>query len=209
MEWILASASPRRKQLFAVLTDTFEILPAQGEEAVLAELSPKALAEALATQKAEEVCARIEERGVCKAILAADTVVAQGGVVYGKPKDETDAFQMLVALSGKSHEVHTGVCVLYPYQKDGKCAYIKLSETATTAVWFNRLDEAQIRKYIQSGSPMDKAGGYGIQDGDLVERIEGSFSNVVGLPLELCCRMMEQAKSLALKMGANRHTDSR
>ncbi len=202
MEWILASASPRRKQLFAVLTDAFEVLPAKGEEQVLETLSPAALAQTLAVQKAEEVCACVQKSGACRAILAADTVVAQGGVVYGKPKDQADAFQMLHALSGKSHEVHTGVCVLYPYPKDGGYAYIKLSETATTAVWFNRLDEGQIHEYIQSGSPMDKAGAYGIQDGDLVERIEGSFSNVVGLPLETCCRMMEKAKRLALEQSS-------
>jgi septum formation protein len=137
----------------------------------------------LAKQKAIEVAARQESQGY--AVLGADTVVAIGNKVLGKPKDEADAFQMLSKLSGRTHEVYTGVCMLYPENGEIK----KTVAFAKTDVYFNTLTKEQIIRYVQTGSPMDKAGAYGIQDGDLVERIDGSFSNVVGLPVELCKKL--------------------
>ena len=184
MDWILASASPRRKELLAELIDTFEVIPAKGEEVVEGNPTPEELVKMLATQKATEIANKAECVG--KAVLGSDTVVALDGKILGKPKDEADAVAMLQALSGRSHEVYTGVCMIYPTATDRKT----MVEAACTRVYFLPLTDEEIKAYVATGSPMDKAGAYGIQDGGLVEKIEGSFSNVVGLPLELCKEML-------------------
>lgn len=186
MEWILASASPRRKELLAELISEFDVIPAQGEEKAPDGLSPEALVKTLARQKATETAALPQARG--KAVLGSDTVVALDGKILGKPATEREAVEMLTALSGRAHEVYTGVCIVYPTDAGVK-EYV---EADCTAVHFNRLTKEQILAYVATGSPMDKAGAYGIQDGGLVERIEGSFSNVVGLPLELLGRMLRE-----------------
>ena len=186
MEWILASASPRRKQLLAELIEQFEIIPARGEERADTTLPPEQLVQVLAAQKAEEVAALPKAQG--KAVLGSDTVVALDGEVLGKPRDEEDAARMLRALSGRMHEVFTGVCIIYP--KGGDVS--KVTAVACTKVRLLTLTEEQIAAYVATGSPMDKAGAYGIQDGDLVEEIDGSFSNVVGLPLELCKELIDR-----------------
>lgn len=186
MDWILASASPRRKELLGQLIEKFEIIPAQGEERTDENLSPEALVKSLAKQKATEVATYPNSQG--KIVLGADTVVVYGGKVLGKPKDEEDAFSMLSALSGREHDVYTGVCIVYPTAGGAE----KLVAVERTQVRFYPLSEAQIRAYIATGSPMDKAGAYGIQDGGLVESIQGSFSNVVGLPIELCVKLIQQ-----------------
>ena len=185
MDWILASASPRRKELFGeVIKKQFDIIVATGEEKAEGELSPEALVMRLAKQKAEEVACLPQAEG--KGVLGADTVVALNGEILGKPKDEEDAFRMLKALSGNTHEVYTGVCIVYT--KKGKREMKNFS--VCTKVTFYPLSDKQIKAYIATGSPMDKAGAYGIQDGGLVEKIEGSFSNVVGLPVEECLKQM-------------------
>ena len=184
--WILASASPRRKELLAEILPEFEIIPSLADETVTEPLSPKQLVEMLATRKAFEVASRTENEG--KFVLGSDTVVAYGDEVLGKPKDEADAFRMLKLLSGKKHAVYTGVCILTC--KDGKVGYE--TKTAKTDVYFNELSNEWISAYIQGGSPMDKAGAYGIQDGGLVAKIKGSYSNVVGLPVELCTKMIKK-----------------
>lgn len=186
MEWILASASPRRRELLAELIERFEIIPARGEERADGTLPPAKLVQALAERKATEVAALPAAKG--KAVLGADTVVALSGEVLGKPRDEEDAARMLRALSGRTHEVFTGVCILYP--KGGRTE--KRTAAACTKVRFLPLSEEKIAAYVATGSPMDKAGAYGIQDGDLVEGIDGSFSNVVGLPLELCKELIDR-----------------
>ena len=187
MDWILASASPRRRELLTELIENFEILPSKAEETVEGDPTPKELVKMLALQKAKEVASRAEAKG--KAVLGSDTVVAFEGKVLGKPKDEADAFAMLSMLSGNTHEVYTGVCILYP-KLDGSEGM--LLEADCTKVVFETLSDKDIRAYIATGSPMDKAGAYGIQDGGLVKEIKGSFSNVVGLPLELCERMIKK-----------------
>lgn len=186
MEWILASASPRRKELFGELVEKFEIIPAKGEEIPPENCSPEQLVKALAMQKAQEIASTAQAAG--KAVLGADTVVALKGEVLGKPKDEADAVRMLTALSGRTHEVYTGVCFLYPCANGERKMQVSADCTKVT---FYALTAEQIDAYVATGSPMDKAGAYGIQDGGLVEKIEGSFSNVVGLPVELCRKMME------------------
>lgn len=184
MKWILASASPRRKQLLKEIVPEFTVLPAKGEERV-EEVPPHLLVQSLATQKAEEVASLPQANDAI--VLGADTVVAVDGEVLGKPKDETDAVRMLSMLSGRKHQVYTGVCIIYPQDGTRK----KMVSFAKTDVYFYPLTQEQIMRYVQTGSPMDKAGAYGIQDGNLVERIDGSFSNVVGLPVELCREMAE------------------
>ncbi len=184
MEWILASASPRRKELLGRLIDNFKIIPSLADE----KLPPTAAAEfvkTLARKKAEEVVLRPENEG--KTVVGADTVVVLDGKILGKPKDETDAFQMLSALSGRAHEVYTGVC--FALFEGGKLICDVRADK--TQVYFHSLTPRFIKEYIAGGSPMDKAGAYGIQDGGLVEKIEGSYTNVVGLPVELVEEMIK------------------
>ena len=183
-KWILASASPRRKELLKEIVSEFEIIPATGEEKADEGLSPCELVKALAAQKAKEVAMLPIAKE--KIVLGADTVVALGNEVLGKPKDTQDAKRMLRALSGKTHCVYTGVCVCV--WANGKL--VEKAQTDCTQVTFFPLSKQFIDEYVASGSPMDKAGAYGIQDGGLVEKIAGSYSNVVGLPVELCKRLI-------------------
>ncbi len=152
------------------------------------ERCPTRLVELLAERKATEVALRKEQEG--KIVIGSDTVVAFGQEVLGKPKDEEDAFRMLTMLSGRAHAVYTGVCFA---KRAGET--VKLyTRSAETKVYFKPLSAAWIREYIRGGSPMDKAGAYGIQDGGLVEKIEGSYTNVVGFPKELVVEMIEKVK---------------
>ena len=187
MQYVLASASPRRKQLLAELIQDFEIIPSQADENA-ENLSPRALVCELAKRKAKEVAFRAENEG--KMVIGSDTVVAFGEEVLGKPTDGQDAFRMLKMLSGKAHAVYTGVCLAY--NKDGELRVMTAADK--TLVHFKTLDEDWIWEYVRGGSPMDKAGAYGIQDGGLVERIEGSYTNVVGFPVELVKEMLKNAE---------------
>jgi len=136
--------------------------------------------------KAKEVSVRPESEG--KIVIGSDTVVALGNNVLGKPADEADAVRMLQSLSGRKHFVWTGVC--FAYTKKGKT---RLKTFAVkTAVYFNELSEEWIKAYVEGGSPMDKAGAYGIQDGGLVKKSKGSYSNVVGLPVERCKKAVQK-----------------
>ena len=178
---ILASASPRRKEILGELIEQFEIIPATGEENAKGAVTPEEVVKVLAEQKAREVASLPRAKG--RTVLGADTVVALDGEILGKPKDEADAYRMLSALSGRTHEVYTGVCVVTPTGE------VRV-EADCTRVRFRTLTREAILAYIATGSPMDKAGAYGIQDGGLVESIDGSFTNVVGLPKELCAKML-------------------
>ena len=188
MKYVLASASPRRKELLAELIADFEIIPSQADESVQGYSAPQSLVKYLAYMKAEEVAKRPENAG--KTVIGSDTVVAFGNTVLGKPKDEEDAFRMLKMLSGKKHAVYTGVCFMI--QKDGKEVYYTKADK--TFVYFNELSDEWIWEYIKGGSPMDKAGAYGIQDGGLVKKIKGSYTNVVGFPLELVAKMIKKTE---------------
>lgn len=185
MKWILASASPRRKELLAEIVDEFDIIPSLADENLEGDFTPEQLVKALAELKAKEVASRPENKG--KMVVGSDTVVAFDGKVLGKPKDKADAFRMLKMLSGNAHAVYTGVCFVCQ-NEDG---YFVDTRAEKTDVYFNDLTDEWIKEYIQGGSPMDKAGAYGIQDGGLVERIEGSYTNVVGFPVELVKEMMK------------------
>ena len=185
MEWILASASPRRRELLKTYIPTFAVIPAKGEEKAEDGLTPQQVVCALARQKADEVAALHEAKG--KAVIGSDTVVAYAGEVLGKPKDEADAKRMLTMLSGQVHQVYTGICVVLPSGE-------RIVEADCTDVEFVRLSDEQIDAYIATGSPMDKAGAYGIQDGGLVKNIVGSYSNVVGFPCELFEKILKTIK---------------
>lgn len=193
MQVVLASASPRRKELLKEIISEFEIIPSAFDESGVDISAPYPLVERLAQGKAEEVALRKENEG--KIVLGSDTVVAYGSEVLGKPQDEKDAERMLKLLSGKKHSVFTGVC--FALAKEGKILFEKRA-VAETEVHFLDLTEEFIQSYIQTGSPMDKAGAYGIQDGGLVDKIEGSYSCVVGLPVELVKDMWKEIQSEGL-----------
>ena len=180
MQLILASASPRRREILRSVFPQFEVVPARGEERAKAGLSPRELVTALARQKAEEVFSRYPNA----AVLGADTLVWFEGRALGKPKDAEDAKRTLRALSAKTHEVYTGYCLCVP----GK----ELCGAARTLVHFRELSQEFIEEYVAGGSPMDKAGSYGIQDdARLVAGYEGSYTNIVGLPEEDTRRLLK------------------
>ena len=172
---ILASASPRRMELLASAGLEFDVFAGNVPEEPLPGELPVDHVIRLARDKAYEVAARVEG----EFFIGADTIVVCDGEIMGKPRDAADAERMLRKLSGIPHEVITGFAV---YDK-GRAAL--LFDTVTTRVYFKHLRDEEIREYIATGCPMDKAGAYAIQGGaaHMVERIEGSYTNVVGLPL--------------------------
>ena len=159
------------------------VRPAAGEERADPSLPPPELVKALAAAKAREVAAEAEEDDV---VIAADTIVVFGGRVYGKPHSPAEAAEMLRTLSGRTHEVYTGVCVI----RNG----VELCRADRSEVTFRRLSEGEIERYIASGEPMDKAGAYGAQGKAalFVERIDGDFFNVMGLPLCMLGEMLKE-----------------
>lgn len=195
MAMILASQSPRRRELLGQMGFSFTVRPAKGEELPHPELTPAQLVEELARQKALEVSAEAASDDV---VVAADTVVAIDGVVLGKPRDKAHAAEMLSALSGREHTVYTGVAV-----KRGETLLV---EHEATQVRFRPLTEWEIDLYIQTGEPMDKAGSYGIQGYGalLVEGIRGDYFNVVGLPICRLGRMLAQVGEDALAQCAQK-----
>jgi septum formation protein len=180
LQLILASSSPRRKKLLSLIGWQFRIIPAKITEVFPADKSPEIAVQILARQKAESVAEGLAD----SVIIAADTVVMLGNQVLGQPADQKEAAEMLASLSGRTHEVFTGVCLVRV--KNRSDFVNRLSFYERTKVTFGTLNNREINQYIKSGSPMDKAGSYGIQDdwGALfVSRIEGDYYNVVGLPL--------------------------
>jgi len=180
MKIILASASPRRAQLLKQINLTFAISPSDIEEVMDETLSPERLVESLAQQKGESVLSDHPD----SFIIAADTIVTINGKYLGKPIDENDAEAMLQQLSANTHEVYSGVFLAVTGQT-GK-AVNSLTFSEETKVTFGALDRSEILKYVATGSPMDKAGSYGIQDdfgAVFVKKIQGDYNNVVGFPL--------------------------
>jgi len=175
LPFILASASPRRKEMLAALGLHFKVTAAEADEQVWAEENPQAYVTRIAKEKARIVASHHPESW----ILAADTVVVLDGEILGKPTDREDAVSMLKRLNGREHEVWTGFCIEQAGLGREVCRAVK------TDVWFADLSEPVIRAYVRSGDPLDKAGSYGIQSqgGFMVRGIRGSYSNVVGLPL--------------------------
>lgn len=185
---ILASSSPRRIEILKTLNVNFDVIPSVCDEQV-EKCSPVDTVIKLSKNKALNVEKRINDK---KIIIAADTIVYCKGLILGKPKSMDDAFKMLKLLSGTSHEVITGLCII-------DCRNNKiLSDFEKTTVYFDELSDDDIRSYIATGEPMDKAGAYGIQGmgGLFVKKIEGCYFNVVGLPVNKLYGMLR-------KMGVN------
>lgn len=182
MKIILASKSPRRKELLSALFPEFDILTAEVDETLPEGLHPREGVAMLAVRKGEPI-ATVHPDAL---VISSDTLVELDGVALGKPTSEKNAREMLSALSGNTHRVHTGVAVHYR----GKCLY----GTATTSVKFRVLTEKEISDYVATGEPMDKAGAYGIQGlgGALVDSYDGDFDTVVGLSVALLKRLCEE-----------------
>lgn len=173
---ILASGSPRRKDLLSLLQLEFEIDPAIGPEEPYAGRDPAEYVRQLAVAKASEVARRRTDPAL---VVGADTVVVLGGLLLGKPADEEEAKWMLRLLSGQTHQVYTGVAVV---EIPG---FLTRDAVEVTDVTFKALTDERIERYVRTGEPLDKAGAYGIQGLGAVNvsRIEGCYFNVVGLPL--------------------------
>lgn len=182
---ILASASPRRRELLAQCGIEFEVISADDPEP-LREAAEDCLA--FVRRAAEAKASQVARRHPRRLVLGADTIVVVDDEVLGKPADAQDAAAMLRRLSGREHCVHTGVALL---SAAGDEIDID-SRTATSRVTFRLLSDAEIQAYVATGEPMDKAGAYGIQGlgGRLVARFQGSFTNIVGLPMELVRQML-------------------
>jgi septum formation protein len=180
---ILASSSPRRKELLENIQLTFKVASPDVDESFSKGMSPEDVVMELAKRKATVVAAKNPSAYV----LGADTIVVLEGNVLGKPSDEKEAAVMLRQLSGKTHEVFTGVAIISP--SDAICFYEK------TTVTFWELSEAEINMYVSSGEPLDKAGAYGIQQlgSFLVKEIQGDYFSVVGLPISRTVRELRRA----------------
>ena len=181
--FVLASGSPRRRRLLEGLGLAFDVVVSDVEETVDSALSPEAMVQHLAIEKARAVAASHPE----VLTLGADTIVVLEGDILGKPAHEDEARAMLRRLSGATHQVYTGIALLHPPSNRCRTSY------EATRVTFGTLTDREINAYVASGSPMDKAGGYGIQDDHgalFVARIEGDYYNVVGLPLYRLYRLL-------------------
>ena len=191
MKLILASGSPRRRELLSLYTTDFEVCASDFDERAVQAESPTALAEALARGK----CLAVSGQNLGCLVVGSDTVVELDGEVLGKPKDADDARRMLRALSGRTHQVHTGVCV-----SDGTTAE---SFVDTCKVTFFPISEEEMERCIASGEPFDKAGAYAIQGQAALwlDRLEGDYYTIMGLPVSRTARLLERVsgKNLAVQ----------
>ena len=178
---ILASSSPRRAELLSSAGIALQAVPVNVDESIRRPEPPGEHVRRLAREKADAAFERFPDA----LVLGADTIVLVGGEIMGKPADAADAVRMLRLLSGREHEVLTGVALV---SRRGV-----VIEVARTRVWVNPLSETEIAEYVATGEPLDKAGGYGIQGlgSKFIDRIQGSYSNVVGLPVSLVYRLLK------------------
>lgn len=174
MDMILASGSPRRKELLTQMGLSYRVMVSDADETVDPSLSPNRQVTLISRRKAEAVAA---ETGPDPLIIAADTIVALEDQVMGKPHSEGEAIRMLTHLQGKTHQVYTGLTLLQGGREE--------THVECTAVTFRPMTEAEIEAYVASGEPMDKAGAYGIQGlgGMFIKGIQGDYFNVMGLPI--------------------------
>lgn len=184
IRYVLASRSPRRKELLSKIIENFEIITRETDEALPCGTHPKDGVELLAVRKGKAVADELVSDCL---VISSDTLVELDGVALGKPTSEKDAVSMLLSLSGKVHNVHTGVAVHYK----GKV----FSGVDTSQVTFKSFDETEARDYVATGEPMDKAGSYAIQGigARLVEKYEGDFDTIVGLSLKLTEKLINAA----------------
>lgn len=183
---ILASKSPRRKHLLNLLGLDYEIIPSDIDENI-SEENPEEFARILAESKSYDIA----KKNPGKIVIGADTIVVIDGNIINKPSGEVDAFCMLKSLSGKTHMVITGICIAK--FENNILSYI--SDIEITEVTFRELSDIEIKEYVLTGSPMDKAGAYGIQDdfgAVFVSRINGCYYNIVGLPLQLLYNKLKE-----------------
>lgn len=180
---ILASNSPRRKELLRQIGLEFSVDPADVDERVLPDEPPEQYAVRVALDKARVAAVRAR----AGLIIAADTIVVLDGEILGKPADAEDATRMLTKLSGRAHTVITGLAI-----KDASTGK-ELTRASSTRVWFRAITQREIAAYVSTGEPLDKAGAYGIQQRGalLVDKIEGCYFNVVGLPLSLLGELLQ------------------
>ena len=183
MRYILASASPRRRELFSLICPDFEVIVSAADESSVRADSPSELCMELASLK----CHAVAEEHPDSVVIGADTIVCVDGEILGKPADRDDAERMLRMLSGRSHHVLTGLCI---------CSYGKTvcTDFSDTEVVFKELTDEEIEEYIDSGDPFDKAGAYGIQNGAarFCRKIDGDFFNVVGLPVNRLYELLRE-----------------
>ena len=186
---ILASASPRRRELMMQAGYEFEIQVSHKEENYISE-SPDEIVKELALLKAKDIAKQNSATNLI--VIGADTVVAYNGAILGKPKSKEDAFEMIKGFQGDKHQVYTGVAIL-SYDTQGRDTLV--NDAVKTDVYVNCMSDEEIWKYIESDNVMDKAGSYGIQSGFAIhiDRIEGDYFNVVGLPISY---VYEQLKNL-------------
>ena len=182
---ILASSSPRRQELLALADIKFNLCIKSIDETIPEGMSPEEAAETTAMKKATAV-AEISDEAI---VIGADTIVVLDGEILGKPKDREDAFRMLRALSGRTHQVITGVCLTIGKQN-------RIFHVVSTVKFYDLTDE-QIKRYVTTGEPMDKAGAYGIQGKGclLVEKIDGDYFNIVGLPIARVAREIKELQA--------------
>ncbi len=190
MKIILASKSPRRKELLETLFKDFECIPSTKEEKTNKKLNYKKTAEVLSEQKAEDI---FSQTFGDRLVIGSDTMVVLHNRIYGKPKDKKEAFYMLKALSGKTHIVVTGLCLIT--EENG--IKQKISTSVVSKVTFKKLSDDEINSYIESGEPMDKAGSYGCQGmgKKFIKKINGDFFAVMGLPVN---KIYEICKNLSI-----------
>lgn len=183
---ILASKSPRRKEYMEKICGQFSILTADTDEALPRGMHPRDGVRILAERKGLAVIEKFAEECTGALIVAADTLVEADGIAFGKPQDKADAERMLKFLRGRAHGVHTGIALFYRRKM--------LSATDSSTVYFKDCSDEEIKAYVESGEPMDKAGAYGIQGlgGRLVDHLVGEFDTVVGFPSKLFLRLAEE-----------------
>lgn len=202
---ILGSASPRRRELLEQIGISFEVRVSDKEE-VYHSLIPEEIVKELALSKAENVADDLREKQeqvkqisfdkknnvlLDTIVIGADTIVVSDGSILGKPKDEADAVRMIRSLQGRSHKVYTGVAIL-DYDDEGKRKSVV--HAVETEVFVNPMSDEEIREYAATGEPLDKAGAYGIQGqfATYIERIDGDYYNVVGLPVSYVYRQLKE-----------------
>jgi septum formation protein len=197
MRFLLASSSPRRRELLRHAGFDFEVRASHIVEAIQRGERPEEFACRAAREKALHVAASSPPGSF---VLGADTVVVIDGETLGKPSDLGDATRMLRLLSGRTHQVHTGICLVRAPDE------IEALKHETTLVTFRELDEEEIRSYVESGEPLDKAGAYAVQGlaSKFVTRISGCYSNVVGLPVALVYEILKKAEVRSQKPEARR-----
>lgn len=194
---ILASASPRRKELLENLGYEFQIIPADIDETVNGSKSPEEIVKELALQKASHIANNIDYPAV---IIGSDTIVVIDNTILGKPENTEDAYKMLKLLSGRSHQVISGIAIIDTSNNN------KIVESASSDVYFRPISEKEITDYISTKEPMDKAGAYAIQGlaSTFIEKINGCYNNIVGLPLFKVTRALKEFDLDILKIKAQK-----